>query len=87
MLILWPKIPVKRDTQTKTIPLGCDFCLCGEEISPLFKCFFLVSGGISAYNAEPNNVQSQEGMDIGTTHSEYANDGVARAKIFKRNGC
>uniref|UniRef100_A0A8B9BYF8 Lysozyme g n=1 Tax=Anser brachyrhynchus TaxID=132585 RepID=A0A8B9BYF8_9AVES len=30
------------------------------------------------------NVQSYKGMDIGTTHSEYAND--ARAKIFKRNG-
>uniref|UniRef100_A0A8B9EU29 Lysozyme g n=1 Tax=Anser cygnoides TaxID=8845 RepID=A0A8B9EU29_ANSCY len=48
------------------------------------KCFFLISGGISAYNAGPSNVQSYKGMDIGTTHSEYAND--ARAKIFKRNG-
>ncbi|NXX77405.1 LYG protein, partial [Urocolius indicus] len=45
-----------------------------------------LKGGISAYNAGPNNVQSYEGMDIGTTHNDYANDVVARAKFFKRNG-
>ncbi|XP_010121216.1 PREDICTED: lysozyme g-like [Chlamydotis macqueenii] len=45
-----------------------------------------LKGAISAYNAGPNNVRSYNSMDIGTTHSDYANDVVARAKFFKRNG-
>ncbi|XP_010202330.2 lysozyme g [Colius striatus] len=45
-----------------------------------------LKGGISAYNAGPNNVQSYDGLDIGTTHNDYANDVVARSKFFKRNG-
>lgn len=49
-------------------------------------CFVLISGGISAYNAGPKNVQSYERMDIGTTKNDYANDVVARAKFYKRNG-
>ncbi|MCJ8733818.1 hypothetical protein PDJAM_G00227930 [Pangasius djambal] len=43
-------------------------------------------GGISAYNAGPGNVRSYERMDIGTTGDDYANDVVARAQWFKRNG-
>ncbi|NXT47013.1 LYG protein, partial [Pluvianellus socialis] len=45
-----------------------------------------LKGGISAYNAGPNNVQTYDRMDIGTTHNDYANDVVARAKFYKRNG-
>ncbi|NXL84785.1 LYG protein, partial [Alectura lathami] len=45
-----------------------------------------LKGGISAYNAGPKNVRTYERMDIGTTHNDYANDVVARAKFFKRNG-
>ncbi|XP_074949184.1 lysozyme g-like isoform X1 [Phalacrocorax aristotelis] len=45
-----------------------------------------LKGGISAYNAGPNNVRSYDRMDIGTTHNDYANDVVARAKFYKRNG-
>ncbi|NWI23804.1 LYG protein, partial [Sula dactylatra] len=45
-----------------------------------------LKGGISAYNAGPNNVQTYNRMDIGTTHNDYANDVVARAKFYKRNG-
>ncbi|XP_014455815.2 lysozyme g isoform X2 [Alligator mississippiensis] len=45
-----------------------------------------LKGGISAYNAGPKNVQSYERMDIGTTKNDYANDVVARAKFYKRNG-
>ncbi|XP_026796409.3 lysozyme g [Pangasianodon hypophthalmus] len=43
-------------------------------------------GGISAYNAGPGNVRTYERMDIGTTGDDYANDVVARAQWFKRNG-
>ncbi|NXJ10895.1 LYG protein, partial [Odontophorus gujanensis] len=45
-----------------------------------------LKGGISAYNAGTGNVRSYERMDIGTTHDDYANDVVARAKYFKQQG-
>ncbi|KAG6925798.1 lysozyme G-like [Chelydra serpentina] len=45
-----------------------------------------LKGGISAYNAGLRNVQSYDKMDIGTTGNDYANDVVARAKFYKRNG-
>uniref|UniRef100_A0A674HW34 Lysozyme g n=1 Tax=Terrapene triunguis TaxID=2587831 RepID=A0A674HW34_9SAUR len=45
-----------------------------------------LKGGISAYNAGLRNVQSYDKMDIGTTGNDYANDVVARAKYYKRNG-
>ncbi|XP_066571064.1 lysozyme g-like 1 isoform X2 [Amia ocellicauda] len=43
-------------------------------------------GGISAYNAGDKNVQTYERMDVGTTGGDYANDVVARAQWFKKNG-
>ncbi|NXP53994.1 LYG protein, partial [Heliornis fulica] len=45
-----------------------------------------LKGGISAYNAGANNVQSYDRMDIGTTHNDYSNDVVARAQYYKRQG-
>lgn len=45
-----------------------------------------VSGGLAAYNAGPGNVCSLEGLDSKTTGKDYANDVVARAQWFKRNG-
>ncbi|XP_062856264.1 lysozyme g-like [Trichomycterus rosablanca] len=45
-----------------------------------------LKGGISAYNAGVGNVQTYEKMDVGTTGGDYANDVVARAQCFKRNG-
>ncbi|NWR61266.1 LYG protein, partial [Bucorvus abyssinicus] len=45
-----------------------------------------LKAAISAYNAGAENVRTYDGVDIGTTHNDYANDVVARAKFFKRNG-
>ena len=45
-----------------------------------------LKGGISAYNAGVSNVQTYEGMDIGTTGNDYANDVVARAQYYMNNG-
>ena len=43
-------------------------------------------GGISGYNAGCGNVQSYDGMDIGTTGNDYSNDCVARGQYFRDNG-
>ncbi|KAG6925800.1 hypothetical protein G0U57_013342, partial [Chelydra serpentina] len=45
-----------------------------------------LKGGISAYNGGLGNVRSYVNMDIGTPGDDYANDIVARAKFYKRNG-
>ncbi|XP_008933319.1 PREDICTED: lysozyme g-like [Merops nubicus] len=45
-----------------------------------------LKGGISAYNAGPGNVRSYDRMDVGTTHNDYSDDVVARAKYFKAHG-
>uniref|UniRef100_A0A8C4YPZ3 Lysozyme g n=1 Tax=Gopherus evgoodei TaxID=1825980 RepID=A0A8C4YPZ3_9SAUR len=45
-----------------------------------------LKGGISAYNGGLGNVRSYENMDKGTPGNDYANDVVARAKFYKRNG-
>ncbi|XP_028671541.1 lysozyme g-like 1 [Erpetoichthys calabaricus] len=45
-----------------------------------------LKGGISAYNAGDRNVRTYDKMDIGTTGDDYANDVVARAQWYKKNG-
>ncbi|XP_010084827.1 PREDICTED: lysozyme g-like, partial [Pterocles gutturalis] len=65
--------------------------LCGmiEKIQKKFPTWTKeqqLKGGISAYNAGDKNVQSYDEMDIGTSHNDYANDVVARAQFYKRNG-
>ncbi|XP_019381183.1 PREDICTED: lysozyme g-like isoform X1 [Gavialis gangeticus] len=45
-----------------------------------------LKGGIAAYNVGPENVWTYADMDIGTTHNDYANDVVARAQFYKKNG-
>ncbi|NXF98643.1 LYG protein, partial [Eubucco bourcierii] len=45
-----------------------------------------LKGGISAYNAGAGNVRSYDRMDIGTTHNDYANDVVGRARYYQKHG-
>uniref|UniRef100_A0A8C8VKP2 Lysozyme g n=1 Tax=Pelusios castaneus TaxID=367368 RepID=A0A8C8VKP2_9SAUR len=45
-----------------------------------------LKGGISAYNGGEGNVRSYDKMDVGTPGDDYANDVVARAKFYKKNG-
>ncbi|KAM6386181.1 lysozyme g-like [Alca torda] len=64
----------------------CDMIKVIQKKFPTWTKEQQLKGGISAYNMGPNNVQTYDGMDIGTTHNDYANDVVARAKFYKRNG-
>ena len=43
-------------------------------------------GGISGYNAGCGNVQTYDGMDIGTTGNDYSSDVVSRANYYRDNG-
>ena len=40
-------------------------------------------GGISGYNAGCGNVQTYDGMDIGTTGNDYSSDVVSRANYYR----
>ena len=42
-------------------------------------------GGISGYNAGCGNVQTYDGMDIGTTGNDYSSDVVSRANYYRDN--
>ncbi|NWW47785.1 LYG protein, partial [Pedionomus torquatus] len=64
----------------------CDMVKAIQKKFPNWTKEQQLKGGIAAYNAGPNSIQTYDGMDIGTTHNDYANDVVARAKFYKRNG-
>ncbi|KGL91749.1 Lysozyme g, partial [Charadrius vociferus] len=64
----------------------CDMVTAMEKKFPTWTKEQQLKAAISAYNAGPKNVQTYNRMDIGTTHNDYANDVVARAKFYKRNG-
>ncbi|NXV29680.1 LYG protein, partial [Rissa tridactyla] len=64
----------------------CDMIKAIQKKFPTWTKEQQLKGGISAYNAGPNKVQTYDGVDTGTTHHDYANDVVARAKFYKRNG-
>ncbi|XP_074002520.1 lysozyme g-like [Numenius arquata] len=64
----------------------CDMVNAIQKKFPTWTKEQQLKGGISAYNAGPMSVQTYDRIDIGTTHHDYANDVVARAKVFKRNG-
>ncbi|CBY22427.1 unnamed protein product [Oikopleura dioica] len=43
-------------------------------------------GGVSGYNAGCGNVQTYDGMDIGTTGNDYSNDTCVRGQYFRNRG-
>jgi hypothetical protein len=43
---------------------------------------FILKGAAVAYNSGPANVQTREGMDIGTTGNDYGSDVMARAQYY-----
>eukprot|EP00730_Choanoeca_flexa_P008469 TRINITY_DN12491_c1_g1_i9.p1 TRINITY_DN12491_c1_g1~~TRINITY_DN12491_c1_g1_i9.p1 ORF type:complete len:640 (+),score=171.03 TRINITY_DN12491_c1_g1_i9:1432-3351(+) len=45
-----------------------------------------IQGGIAAYNSGPGNIQTQGGIDIGSTHNDYSNDVIARAQALHQDG-
>ncbi|NXW36770.1 LYG protein, partial [Phaetusa simplex] len=64
----------------------CDMIKAIQKKFPTWTKEQQLKGGISAYNMGPNSVQTYDGIDINTTHHDYANDVVARAKFYKRHG-
>ena len=59
---------------------------CVGRNHPSWTMDMKTKGGISGYNAGCGNVQSYEGMDIGTTGNDYSSDCVARGQYFDNNG-
>ena len=45
-----------------------------------------VQGGVAAYNSGVGNIQTQAGIDVGTTHNDYSNDVIARAQALHNDG-
>lgn len=43
---------------------------------------FILKGAVVAYNSGVNNVQTKNGMDIGTTGNDYGSDVIARAQFY-----
>ncbi|NXP14167.1 LYG protein, partial [Thinocorus orbignyianus] len=85
----WHRIVGSWDSEehlTQATEILCDMIKTIQRKFPTWTKEQQLKGGISAYNMGPDVVRTYEGMDIDTTHGDYANDVVARAKFFKRNG-
>ena len=52
---------------------------------PDWEGIYVLKGGVAAYNCGISNVQTIEGMDIGTTGDDYSSDVIARAKYYQRH--
>ena len=51
---------------------------------PNWEDQWVLRGAIAAYNSGPDNVQTKNGMDIGTTGNDYSSDVIARAQFYAR---
>ncbi len=49
---------------------------------PTWEESYQLHGAIAAYNMGASNVQTQAGIDIGTTHDDYGSDVLARAQYY-----
>merc|ERR1712002_363206 len=59
---------------------------CVARNHPSWELEQKTKGGISGYNAGCGNVQTYDGMDIGTTGNDYSSDVVSRANYFRDAG-
>ena len=59
-----------------------DFLAQIERKHPAWSEWQTLKGAVAAYNAGVKNIQTLDGMDIGTTHNDYSNDIWARAQYF-----
>ncbi|TFK05477.1 Lysozyme g [Platysternon megacephalum] len=68
------------------IDIVCDNVKAIKKNFPQWTPEQQLKGAISAYNARPKNVRSNDKMDIGTTKNDYSNDVIARAQCLERKG-
>lgn len=57
-----------------------------ENNHPTWADKYILKGGIVAYNSGVSNVQTINGMDVGTTGNDYGADTAARAQIYREEG-
>lgn len=49
---------------------------------PTWEDEFILKGAVVAYNSGVSNVQTKNGLDIGTTGNDYGSDVIARAQFY-----
>ncbi len=52
---------------------------------PTWEDEYLLKGAVAAYNSGVGNVQTQTGIDIGTTGNDYGSDVIARAQFYTKH--
>merc|ERR1711970_530658 len=63
-----------------------DMINCVRRNHPSWKMEVQTKGGLAAYNSGCGNVQTEGGMDVGTTGNDYSSDCVARGQYYKSIG-
>jgi len=61
------------------------FANCLQQVQqkhPNWEDRYVIKGAAVAYNSGLRNVQTKEGMDIGTTGNDYGSDVMARAQYY-----
>ena len=64
------------------------FANCLQQVQqkhPNWEDRYVIKGAAVAYNSGIRNVQTKEGMDIGTTGNDYGSDVMARAQYYANN--
>ena len=53
-----------------------------KDRHPNWTAAIQLQGAIAAYNVGCGNIQTEDGIDLGTTHNDYSNDVWARAQYY-----